>query len=174
MRPGALLLADLHDAAVTPCGLEHHSAFRYGIGERLLDIHVLARLAGHDQGQAMPVVRRTDDHRVDVPVFDQIAEIRIDLRFFSRHLFHFSCAFGKDACIHVAERCAGGVGKFQKSLQIRESHVPASDQSHDQPAFAEARAFTGRMRDARPVPAAAAREFFRNCLRVDSITGTFR
>ena len=45
----------------------------------LFDVDVLARRAGHDGRQRVPVVRRRDDHRVDVLVVQQLTEILVAL-----------------------------------------------------------------------------------------------
>ena len=47
--------------------------------QRLLAVHVLARLAGVDRDQRVPVVGRGDDDRVDVLVVEQLAVVGVGL-----------------------------------------------------------------------------------------------
>src|SRR6185436_11943848 len=73
--PGTLLAADLQDAsrALHRVAQDHALGVRHG--ERLLQIDVLA---GVDRGKGelgMPVIRRADDHRVDVLAPEQLAVV---------------------------------------------------------------------------------------------------
>ena len=54
-------------------------AFPHGERKGLLDVDVLARVAGHDGLDGMPVVGRGDDHRVDVLLVEDAAEILVPL-----------------------------------------------------------------------------------------------
>ena len=45
------------------------------VRQRLLAVHVLAGLAGHDRGDRVPVVGRGDDDRVDVLAIEELAEV---------------------------------------------------------------------------------------------------
>ena len=56
--------AHLANPAVPAHRLNHRPAFGDTERKRLLDIHVLARLAGLNRLQRVPVVGRGDDHRV--------------------------------------------------------------------------------------------------------------
>ncbi len=48
-------------------------------GQRLLAIHVLARLHGVDRGQRVPVIRDGDQYGVDVAAIAQVAEVFVDI-----------------------------------------------------------------------------------------------
>ena len=76
-----LLRADLHDAMVLLGGLNHGAAFTDGVRQRLLNVHILAGLAGVDRGQGMPVLVGRHDHRLDVLDLEQFAVVmeRLDL-----------------------------------------------------------------------------------------------
>ena len=64
-----------HDPVVLAGGLDHPPAFADVVADRLLDVDVLARLAGPDRGQGVPVVRRGDRDGVDVLVVEDLAEV---------------------------------------------------------------------------------------------------
>ena len=65
----------LGDAFVLERRGHHGASFADGVRERLLDKHVLARLAGLDGGQRVPVVRRGHHHGVEIFALQQLAEI---------------------------------------------------------------------------------------------------
>ena len=60
---------------VLPRGLDHRLALGDVVADRLLDVHVLARLAGVDRRQGVPVVGRGDDHGVDVLGVEHLAVV---------------------------------------------------------------------------------------------------
>ena len=73
---GAVLLgADLHDAFVLPGGFDDGPAFADRGGQRFLDVHVLAGLAGVDAAKRLPLAVGGHDDRVDVLIVEQLAEI---------------------------------------------------------------------------------------------------
>ena len=77
-RAGAALRAHLDHAAVLAGRGDHLPAFPDVVGQRLLDVDVLARLAGPDGGQGVPMVGRGDDDGVDVLVVEQLADVAVD------------------------------------------------------------------------------------------------
>ena len=76
----AALRAGLDDPVVLPRGLDHPPAFAHVVADRLLDVHVLAGLAGPDRRQRVPVVRRGDRDRVDRLVVEHPADVLHELR----------------------------------------------------------------------------------------------
>ena len=70
IRATPILEAHLHDARILPRGLDHLASFPDGHRRVLLDVNVLARLAGPDGGQRVPVFRRGDDHGVHLLVVE--------------------------------------------------------------------------------------------------------
>ena len=72
-----LLQPDLHDTIGSPRGLEHHASFPDAIRYRLLHIHVLARQAGIDAHQRVPVIGSRNHDRLDTAVLKQFAVIVI-------------------------------------------------------------------------------------------------
>ena len=64
---------DLHDSPVPACGLHHRAALADDERQRLLDVHVLPRLARVDCLEGVPIIRRADDHGVEVLQVEQPA-----------------------------------------------------------------------------------------------------
>ena len=75
--PAPLLGADLHDAVVLAGGLDRGRPSPIEVRQRFLDVDVLARLAGVDRAQAVPVVVGGHDHRVDVLVVQQLPVVAV-------------------------------------------------------------------------------------------------
>ena len=75
MFTGTLLGADLHDAVVFRHSLHHLAALGQRVRERLFDIDILARFAGHDHGDGVPMVRGCNDHRLNVFVVEDRAKV---------------------------------------------------------------------------------------------------
>src|SRR5262245_53127582 len=75
----ASLGAYLNDAAVALGGAHHGAAFLDGETRRLLDIDVLASLARQDGHERMPMVGCGDEDGVHILVFEQTAEILVEL-----------------------------------------------------------------------------------------------
>ena len=76
----SLLCARLQHHVVTAHRFDQFLSFNHGIGQRLLQIDILAGLTGGDSDQAVPVGRRGDDHGIDVRLLEQIAEVMIGFR----------------------------------------------------------------------------------------------
>ena len=81
----AVLKSHLHNALVLTGRFEHLPSFPDGIRWIFLDVHVLAGLAGADGGQRMPVLRRGNDHGIDVFVIKRHLHVGNPLR---RALLH--------------------------------------------------------------------------------------
>src|SRR6185437_3316339 len=83
VRTAALLLPDLHHPFVFAGGFDHQITFTDTICERFFNIYILTCLAGGNEGQAMPVIRRSNDHRINIPVLQKFSEIFILLCWFA-------------------------------------------------------------------------------------------
>jgi hypothetical protein len=59
--------------------LNHLAPFVHGARDGLLDVNVFARLTGRHGLQRVPVVGRSDDHRVNVPAVEDSAKIPVGL-----------------------------------------------------------------------------------------------
>ena len=75
VRRAAALQADLHGAVVLAGGGDHRLAFDDVVADRLLHVHVGARLAGFDHRQAVPVVGRADEHDLGLVLGEQLAVV---------------------------------------------------------------------------------------------------
>ncbi len=71
----AALCSMLDDAVVLPGRLHHLPAFEDVVRSRLLDVGILARLAGPDHTQGVPVIGRREGHRVDRGVIEQATHV---------------------------------------------------------------------------------------------------
>src|SRR5262249_36468943 len=80
VRSAAALRPGLDDALVLARRLDHAPALDDVVRDRLLDVDVLAGLAGPDRRQRVPVVRRRDDERVNVLLFEDLADVLLGLR----------------------------------------------------------------------------------------------
>ena len=58
------------------------------MADRLLDVDVLARLAGPDRHERVPVIGRRNRHGVDIPIVEDATEIRLRLRIPAPPLLH--------------------------------------------------------------------------------------
>ena len=74
-RIGALLGSDLADPLILPSSGDRLLTFPLRMGERFLDVNILAGLHGPNRRQAVPMVAGRDDDGVDVGVFDEFAKI---------------------------------------------------------------------------------------------------
>ena len=74
-RVGALLGSDLADPLILPSCGDGLLTFPLRMGERFLDVNVLAGLHGPNRRKAMPMVAGRDDDGIDVGVFDEFAKI---------------------------------------------------------------------------------------------------
>ena len=101
-RAGPVLGADLDHAAVLAGRRHHLLPFPQVVRERLLDVDVLARLAGPDRRQGVPVVRQGDDHRVDALVVEHLANIGVGGDRFAAFLERFD-AVGEHGLVGVAQ-----------------------------------------------------------------------
>ena len=72
---GAALRAVLDDPVVPPRGLDGDPAFVDVVAARFFDVDVLARLAGPDRDQGVPVVGRGDRDGVDRLVVEHAADV---------------------------------------------------------------------------------------------------
>ena len=86
MRRALALRADLHDTPVLAGGVEHGVALAHVPADRFLAIHVGAGLHRGDRVQRVPMVRRTDQHNVEVLLLEHLAVVRVGSWLFLRFL----------------------------------------------------------------------------------------
>jgi hypothetical protein len=70
----------LHDAVVPTRRFDHRATFANVVTEGLLHINVLACLTGEHRRNRVPMVRRGDQHGINVLLFEQAAEIFVFFR----------------------------------------------------------------------------------------------
>lgn len=74
------VIPHLSDPAVARGRVDHGASLGHAVAERLLHEYVLARLAGADGRERVPVVRRDHDDGVDVGLVQQLSEVAKRLR----------------------------------------------------------------------------------------------
>ena len=99
----AELHAVLDDPAMLLGRLDHLPPFVDVVAPRLLDVHVLARLAGPDRRQGVPVVGRRDADHVDVLAVEDAAEVGLGLGLVAVLGGELLGPLGKDLLVGVAE-----------------------------------------------------------------------
>ncbi len=104
-RRGAALAALLYDAIVFARRRDNLLRLEHIVRARLLDIDVLARLAGPDGLQCVIVIGRGDRNGVDVFVFEQLAKIGVRCGALLASLLIFLQALVQDILVDIAERC---------------------------------------------------------------------
>ena len=97
--------------------------------DRLLDIHVLARLTGPDADERMPVVRRRDGDGVHVLGFEQLSDIgkRRDL-FAARP--GLANVLGQHSRVHVAQRDQPQPFRGRRGLDVALAAAANADHRH--------------------------------------------
>ena len=132
VRPAALPLPALHDPAVVAGGGGHDLALVDRVGQRLLDVDVLAGGAGVDQLQAVPVVGGADDHRVEVVVLEQGPVVGVEGRPLAAHRLEVAGPALEHARVDVAQGRAFDPRLAQQRADVREPHaVDADGADHD-------------------------------------------
>ncbi len=129
MRPGPLLAAGLHHALVFARRVQHPAPVGHGEREWLLAVHILARVAGRHGHQGVPVIGRAHNHRIDIFLLQQLAEIVETLRAAVGH----RQALLQKRLVHVADRRRLEVRLFEKGPQILAPASAAADQPHAHP-----------------------------------------
>ena len=86
VRRAAPLRADLHDALVLARRREHRLALDDVDADRLLHVDVGAGLHRLDHRQRVPVIRRGDEHDVEVLLLQHLAVVAVGARLLLRRL----------------------------------------------------------------------------------------
>ena len=95
------------------------------MGHRLLDIHMLPRLAAPNGGQGMPVIGSGDGYGVYALVFQDAPKIRFQFWPLTPARFEPGCGFRQVALIRIAER-----GDFHPIHPREGIHVIESAPAH--------------------------------------------
>jgi len=100
-RARTTLRAQLDHPAIFPGRSHHLPAFPEVVGKGFLDINVLARLAGPDCRQRMPVIGQSDDHSVNSLVVQDPAKVHVSGDRFTPILERPAFTV-KDRLVHIA------------------------------------------------------------------------
>jgi hypothetical protein len=124
--PRATIGADLHDTLGTLSGFHHFSPLNHRQTQRLFHIDVFAGVASINEHEGMPVVRRGDDHCLDVLVFDQLAVLLMlsgcGARFLYGKIHVIFAEITKCYCLAVL--------MFQKSIVKLVASITEADITH--------------------------------------------
>ena len=110
--------AVLDDALIFVRRLDQLTALVNVVRAGLLDIHVLARLAGPDGGQRVPVVGRGDGHRVDLFVIEDAPQVLFDADLLAVGLFESRGALSRHQQVGVAQRHEFHVALFHQARDV--------------------------------------------------------
>ncbi len=78
----------------------------------------------------MPVIRRSNDHRVNVFPLYQFPEILVQFRSFSGHLFHVLCSFIEPVIVHIAQSSTAYARLFHEIHEIGPAHIFTADKAY--------------------------------------------
>ena len=109
----------LGDALVLQRRGDHGAAFADGVRQRLLHEHVLARLAGLDGGQRVPVVRRGHHHGVEIFALQQLSEVVVRIGFVALRLFHRRHGGIEMLLVEIADGRRDHVGLSHELIEAR-------------------------------------------------------
>jgi len=112
VRDRPALHPHLHHAPILGRGLDHLLAFKRIVAGRLLDIDILASLAGPDHGQRVPVIWRHDCDSVDVLAREQLAHLNELGRRVALPRFHQRRTALARRLVHVADRGDAALGQI--------------------------------------------------------------
>jgi hypothetical protein len=129
-RRAAALRAHLHYAAVLARGVDHAETFPHVVASGLFHIHVLARLAGPDGSQGMPVVGSGHGNGVDLPVLEQAAHVGVDLGFVALHFFDLSDSALLRGLVDIADGRNAAVRLPAEKGNVRAAAAAHTDHRH--------------------------------------------
>jgi len=128
----ALPHADLHDAPGLLDGPPHRVALGDRVAERLLDVDVLAGLAGVDQLPAVPVVGGADDDEIEVVVLQQAAVVVVEVRRRAGLLLELAGPLLEHVAVDVAERRALHTVDLLVGAHVGPAHAVDADDAEAQ------------------------------------------
>ena len=101
---GTPIGSSLHDPVVLARGLHQLAPFENIVSDRLLHIHMFARLTGPDSGQCMPMVAGGDGHDIHRRVVHDAPHVLLDLGSLAADLRDGICLFATAPLVHIADR----------------------------------------------------------------------
>ncbi len=123
------LVAELHDPLVLSGGLDHLAALPEIVAQRLLDVDVLAGLAGPDRHQRVPVIGRGGGHGVDVLVLQQLADVDVAVDSLATVFGLFHPAL-QHRPVRVAKRYHAHPGQFAQQPDVEPALASKADRGH--------------------------------------------
>ena len=109
--------------------LQHGAPFLDAFGERFLDIDIFAGLAGQNRRQRMPMVRRRDQHHIDVLAVEDAPKVLYGVRLFAAFGLANLDPFGNLRLIDITDHGAIDLWIEEKTFQIAAPHAAAADQA---------------------------------------------
>ena len=129
MLLAALPLVHLHQAIV-PFGRSHHNGgFANAVGQRLLHIHVFAGCTGIHRHQAMPVVRRGNDHHVHF-LHGQHLPVIGKQRGLDVYLLQIGRTLSQHRVIHIAQSHTLYGRDLEHGAEVGPAHALAANEAH--------------------------------------------
>ena len=130
VRRTAPLRPYLHHSLALARRGHHGLAFDNVHADRLLHIHVGPGLHRRDHRQGMPMIRRGDQHNVQVPFLQHFAVVTVGAGFLLRKLAtgHDVSRLGQHSPVHVAERNHLDWRDLDQAQQVNLAIPPAPDQ----------------------------------------------
>ncbi len=125
-RGRAALQPDLHHPVGAPRGVHHGPPFPHHEGQRLLDVDVLARLAGVDCLQRVPVVGGADGHRVEILEVEELPVV-LELSGLTARFLGGEVEVG---LVQVAKGHDFEVGVLQEGIEHLVAPVAQSNEAH--------------------------------------------
>ena len=120
--------AKLDDSAMFFGRRDHRSTFLRVVAIRLFDVHVFARLTGHDGRQPMPMVRRAEDDRVNLRIVQRAAKVADLFRFASGLFCKLPGPIVEHPLVHVADVLHKDV--VQRPKRCQQPAAAATDPDH--------------------------------------------
>jgi hypothetical protein len=130
MPAAAPLGSHLHHPLVLARRRQHRPPLAHARGQRLLDIHVLARLTRHHRRQRVPVIRRRDNDGVDILPIQRRAKVAGGVRPVAPLLLNQLHRLRHHRVVHIAEHGAFDLGVQEESREIPAPHPAAANQAH--------------------------------------------
>ncbi len=128
VRTAALPLSHLQNQVrMGLCGIEQDIAFLQCVGERFFEIQMFAGFQRVNPLQAVPVVGCTDNHKVDVWIFEEPAVVLVGCRLVAGHFLDLGGLSGDDTVIYITQRHTLHAIDFCERSGIREPHAIAAN-----------------------------------------------
>ena len=130
---GTSLSTGLDDTVILARRLQHLLSFEEVVADRLLHVDMLARLAGPDRGEGVPVVTAGDSNHIDLGIVQDPPEVRLCFRPLSGLFLQFGRFLGHSPFVRIADDGDFDVVKVRGLIHQTSSPKPSANQSHPDP-----------------------------------------